>query len=475
MDKTHYTYSPLYNKLLTVTVNSETGDPFQTRSFTYDELGRLTGTVTPEEGSISYSGYNVFGKPGSKIHGSKTIQFIYDDLGREVSRSQSGVAGSTISTSWGTSGINTGKITEVTTGDATNGTFIEFDYDAKTGQPGTKTQTVTIDGTPVEKTVTYSYNDDATVQAVTFPQETMSGMAATSRVLTIGYAPNQYPSALSLHLSSSTYTYNNNLVSNASYDATGGMAYSTGDGLRSEYATDNLGRLSDIIHGKTGSPALLEMNNYDYDVRGNILSYDLDQYDPVVGSTRTLDQSYDYDIYDRLTDAQYVHTNGGFNQQMWEEGFGYDAVGNMTSKSFDNYSSFTFGSVQTFAGKAYDSKNQDPGMDYDSFGNVTSLNVPDKASPLNLAYNGYNQVISVTEGDNLLEYMYDGEGKRVFKRVSQGGTPVSEHIFVRDLNGNILEEITREYDSDTETWSNWKWARDYYYFGDKLISSASAE
>ena len=48
------------------------------------------------------------------------------------------------------------------------------------------------------------------------------------------------------------------------------------------------------------------------------------------------------------------------------------------------------------------------------------------------------------------------------------------HIYIRGKTGKILEELKKVKQEDG-TWSGWTWVKDYYYFGDKLISAASAE
>jgi len=253
-----------------------------------------------------------------------------------------------------------------------------------------------------------------------------------------------------------------------SYQATGGTTYDTGDGLQSQTTNDTLGRLTELSHGN-----VLSFSNYTYDVRGNITSVTMSEPDAAAGTTKHLSYTYDYDIYNRLTGANYLQDINGFNQAAWSEGFAYDPVGNMTAKSFTNASSLTFGPVQTFGGKTYN-KNQDPSMTYDAYGNVTGLTVPGKSNALALAYNPFNQVTSVTEGTNRYEYTYDGEGKRVVKKIFDNDVLTEIHIYIRGTTGKILEELKKVKKADG-TWSDWTWVKDYYYFGDKLISAASAE
>ena len=47
-------------------------------------------------------------------------------------------------------------------------------------------------------------------------------------------------------------------------------------------------------------------------------------------------------------------------------------------------------------------------------------------------------------------------------------------VFIRGVDGKVLEEL-KKVKKDDGSWTDWLWAKDYYYFGDKLISSASAQ
>lgn len=139
----------------------------------------------------------------------------------------------------------------------------------------------------------------------------------------------------------------------------------------------------------SGNTAIQDLT-YTYDLKGNIKTVN----DAVNGIYHT----YNYDLLDRLTDANGAGTNG------YAESYTYDALGNIKSKSgvgaySPNYSTkpHTINTAGSYS------------FTYDENGNMLTKNGP--ANPLNITWNEDNKPSSV----NSIQFTYDGHGNRIRK------------------------------------------------------------
>ena len=191
---------------------------------------------------------------------------------------------------------------------------------------------------------------------------------------------------------------------------------------------------------------------------------------------RTVVQSFAYDDYDRLIQAEHNY----LGDDELTETFEYDYAGNITgkNKSFSTPAKFDPGKIGVItSGTSYGIDNRpvdQTRMNFDDFGNVNYLFPVGKDNPLNFTYTQFNQVETIIEGTNKFEFTYDGEGKRVMKKIFVNDDLQEIWVFVRGVDGKVLEEL-KKVKKDDGSWTDWLWAKDYYYFGDKLISSASAQ
>jgi RHS repeat-associated protein len=120
--------------------------------------------------------------------------------------------------------------------------------------------------------------------------------------------------------------------SNAAYDALGRLdLILLGNGQQTDYVyyshTQKGGRLYQLKTGTAGAPTATQYLEYDYDNVGNVAS--LKDYNNV-----SQVQSFSYDALDRLTLAS---TNAAGTDQ-YSESYGYNAIGNLTSKGGSSYS-----------------------------------------------------------------------------------------------------------------------------------------
>ena len=161
------------------------------------------------------------------------------------------------------------------------------------------------------------------------------------------------------------------------------------------------------------------------------------------GLAQPLVQSYKYDSLYRLKEARETAGTGGSAPQTWKETFDYDRYGNRTAH--DKF----FGTTQSLESNITDPTiNQntnrfDTGQNYgyDKNGNLIS-------DPQNRAFSfdGDNKQSKVFQNGNLIsEYFYDGEGKRVKKKLYDPGNSnivTEETIFIYSAGKLIAEYST---------------------------------
>jgi RHS repeat-associated protein len=158
------------------------------------------------------------------------------------------------------------------------------------------------------------------------------------------------------------------------------------------------------------------------------------------GLTNPLVQTYKYDSLYRLTEARET-TN---NNQTWKEAFNYDRYGNRIGH--DKFVGTTQLTLDNKTHPTIDANtnrfNTGQGYVYDKNGNLT-----DDAEGRTFIFNGENkQRFVVQSGKNVGEYFYDGEGKRVKKKVYEldGVSVKEETVFVYSAGKLVAEYSTKQ-------------------------------
>jgi RHS repeat-associated protein len=158
------------------------------------------------------------------------------------------------------------------------------------------------------------------------------------------------------------------------------------------------------------------------------------------GLTNPLVQTYKYDSLYRLTEARET-TN---NNQTWKEAFNYDRYGNRLGH--DKFVGTTQLTLDNKTHPTIDANtnrfNPNQGYVYDKNGNLT-----DDAEGRTFIFNGDNkQRYVVQSGKNIGEYFYDGEGKRVKKKVYEldGINVKEETVFVYSAGKLVAEYSTKQ-------------------------------
>lgn len=420
--------------------------------YSYDAIGRITSIIKPDSGTInnSYDGWNtaitdenghqktfikdaygllsqVKEKNGSEEysttykydclddlvqitdHPGNKFEFSYDTLRRRTKMVDPDLG------TWNYDYDNNGNLVKFVDG---SGQVVNFTYDALnrmitkdySGQPGIE--------------VTYSYDEASSTNGIgrRTGMKDLSGSSqwqydlegrVTELDKTVGAdnpyvvqwsydAMNRIKSIIFPNLKEVKFTYNNaglpesidNFVLSADYNAStqpAAVTFSNNFVTRYGYYPENQ-RLKSIL---TGS---LQDLTYAYDKVGNIVK--------ITDAAHSYTKDYAYDGLDRLV-------SGDGNT------YEYNAIGNIMKAN---------GAGQSYhASKIHaltnDGKNS---YAYDTCGNMTS------GAGRSIAYDPENRPVSITKDGSKTEFIYDGDGKRVKKTVTNSSL-VTSTVYIEDL------------------------------------------
>ena len=416
----------------------------QTRSFEYDSAGRLRAAVMPElglstdsNGRIEYR-YDAAGNLYTRLAAGTTTTHTYDVINRLVSKTYTGTAaatpavtmcydGQTLSGSacTGTRAQNGAALrlsaARALRTDSAFSSISTYSYDPQ-GRVAGNTQTTT--GLSGTATLSYLFNDDDTLQSITYPSNRRVSTCyddlgrvnwltdASGNIACTGSAPG------GSYVTGTTYNY-------------------TADGLTTQTALGNTlvearaqnvrGQLTSI--GVTSGASSLLNLGLGYSAtenNGNVLSQSISFSLP---SPYSATQSYGYDYLNRLrtvtegTVAQtFVYDRYGNRAQL--NGSGQYIPGNSLTPqvSSDNESA-----VETLFPRNHWTLG---GVGYDTAGAGNLAVLPSRE----MTYDAENRMTSsavTAGGTTTTEYAYDGEGRRVKK----GGT-----VYVYDAFGTLAAE-----------------------------------
>jgi RHS repeat-associated protein len=439
--QTSYAYNIL-DQLTGVTEGS------QTRTYVYDDLGRVNKTTTPEGGTTCFgtysgstcqtNGYDSFGDLLYRTDARGVLtSYTYDNLNRL----------STISYNVGTSGVTPtpgltltydqggsaayalGRLTSMTDGVGSE----TYAYN----NLGEMTQLQKIIGTTTY-TTGYAYNLAGELSSITYPSTRVvqQNFDTIGRLCAVGTSGSTC---------SSGTTYATGFAYNAAFQVTG-FNYGNGVAAAFGYTPDRL-LLQSLAYTK-GSSTLFSTNYwYKTDATNcpNGASGNNGQIQCItdnVDSGRTI--SYGFDSLYRITAAT---TNGSSNYTKWGLQWTYDRYGNRLSQS-QTYDAPPTNSVTVSA-----TTNQITGSPYayDANGNMTN------DGNNTLVYDAENRVLSATNGGSSGTYTYDGNSLRVKKA---SGSTTTLYIF----SGT---KVIAEYDNGAAPASP---SREYIYSASKLLA-----
>lgn len=370
--QTTYTYTVL-EQLTSLTEGS------QTRTYGYDDAGRMTSMATPESGTTNYQ-YNNFDLLTQRTDARGVITtYTYDTMNRPYQTSynvgSTGVAATpTVTNTYGTSvaQLNNGRLLSVTDGVGSE----TYSYD-NLGQI-TQEQQVISGNT---YTIGYQYNSDGTVSSITYP---------SGRVVQQGYDAIGRNSSLS----SGTTTYASGFTYLPVARMTGWM-YGNGASVSIGYSSDRL-QWQSISFTKSVN---LFSTTYGYSQNGGN-NGQITSVTDSVDSGRSA--TYAYDGMNRLTSAV---TTGSTNYPKWGLSFTYDRYGNRTAQTV------TSGTAPSNSVSVSATTNHitTSGYAYDMSGDLT--NDGNNA----LTYDGEGRLVTAADGSGTATYSYNSLGLRAAK------------------------------------------------------------
>jgi len=433
---TTYSYTAL-DGLATVTQGA------QTRTTTFDGLGRPTSLTSPESGTTSFQ-YNSFNLLTQRTDARGVITTnLYDTLNRLSQMSYN--VGSTgvpatpaVNFTYGTNPAlnNNGRLITVADGLGSE----SYTYDIL----GRITQTQkTISGTTYP--FNYAYNSAGNLTSVTYP----SGLVVQQNYDEIG--------RVSSILSGAT-TYASTFAYNPSGQMTG-FNYGNGAVASFGYSPDRL-QLTSLTHVK-GAQTLLSLA-YNYGPAGS----NNGQVSGITDNTGTQEAgrsvTYTYDALNRLKTAV---TTGSTTYPQWGLSWTYDRYGNRQSQGILSGCSGITCPTNSVTASATTNRLLAP-YSYDADGNMTN----DGSNTL--IYDAENRAVSSTTGGTTTTYAYDSKGFRVKKIIGSTTTVYlisGAHLLAEYVNGAVPASPTREYIySDGQLLAKLEGTSTIYYHHDHL-------
>ncbi len=363
----------------------------QTRTFVYDSLKRLTSAANPESGTVTY-GYDANGNLTSKVDArSITTTIGYDALNRVTSKTYNDTPQTpTVSYFYDAQtlptgapsfarGYSTGRLVAVTYGNGSSeGTYRGYDQMGRVVTQYQRTDSVNY-------LVEASYYANSALHQQIYPAVPGAGDRRT-----VTYTNDAAGRLLSLSSSATSYAPAAS-VSNILYAAHNALNTETyGNGLTHTVDYNNRLQPTNIKLGTSVSPTSVISLGYNYggtNNNGNVLTHTYS------GGGLSYTQTFGYDSLNRLTTS--VESGSS-----WSQTNGYDRYGNRWIDLGGGNKSLYFNTTN----------NRITGSSYDTAGNL--LNDGSHA----YTYDAENKIAKV---DNVSAYVYNGEGERVRKLVSE--------------------------------------------------------
>ncbi len=209
------------------------------------------------------------------------------------------------------------------------------------------------------------------------------------------------------------------------------------NGVRESWGFNTLQQPNSLAVTNAGGTPLMTLGwNYNPGTdNGNVAQQTIQRSSGLSSAGTVLTQNFSYvDPANRLSLAKEV---GG-----WQQTYHYDAFGNraVDPGSYIPSPGFTPQSLSEF-----NTKNQwVEAASYDKAGNqqaLTGQSSPYLAIAGNFQYDGENRLIAANLNAGTVNYVYDGEGRRVEKIVGSGPT-AGTTTYVYDATGNLAAEYT---------------------------------
>jgi RHS repeat-associated protein len=414
--------------------DSVTDNAGNTWTYTFDLLGRRTGSRDPDKGSLSAS-YNDAGDVLTTMDGrGQSLAFTYDQLGRRTGEYAGSVAPASKLATWTYDPLGF-KGMLASSSRWTNGGTTEFKVKVRSYTPLYQStgEDYTIPGTLTGLAGTYpvsrTFRVDGSPDSLTYPAA--GGLAAET--VTTTYDPaTGLPEKLLTNSGQSQY------VANTDYNAFGELAFvqyqlQAGSWLQRSFSYDDAThRLARATTIRQTTPQAVDDTSYDYDAVGNITRIAAT---PASGPVDT--QCFGYDHARRLTDA-WTPASGDCGQSRSAAGLGgpapywqswtFDPVGNRTGQTShavagDSTTSYTYpaaGSPQPHTAITATTGTTVLSYGYDAAGNTTcrpaatAANVcPASAASQTLDWDQEGHLATATDTVGTSRYTYTADGERL--------------------------------------------------------------
>lgn len=415
----------------------------QTRSLTYDDMGRLTQQSTPEAGTWNFT-YNNFNLVATRTDARGVITtYSYDSLNRPYTISynvgSTGVpATNTVTYTYGTSpsSNNNGRLTNVT--NTTVSDSLSYDNLGRVTQGDRVISSVTY-------TTQYSYNLASALTQMTYP----SGRVVKQDFDAIGRLSKLYKDT--------NTTYADTFGYNAAAQLTG---FNYGNGVSASFGISaNRLQLTSLSYVKS-SQNLFALSFYYYTDSTNcpnapsgnnsqircIKDISDTTLTPGAGGRSV---TYTYDPLYRLSTAA---TSGSTQYPAWGLSWTYDRYGNRTAQSIFSGCTGLTCPTNTLSVSATTNRITDTWAGYDANGNMTN----DGSNTL--SYDAENHMVGAAGSS----YVIDGSGLRIRKCAPNCTSPTSNTVYI--FGGT---KVIAEYDNGAAVGSP---TREYIYNGGRLLA-----
>lgn len=407
---TFYEYDAL--GMLTKTIDSAANEVV----LQYDDRGRKKELNDPDMGIWTYS-YNTFDQLVEQIDakGQKT-KMVYDVLGRMTSRIDLAGTPNAATSTWvydTASGKGKGKLYQKT---AANGDYTRYTYNNTFGQLTTTQQKI---GSKVFS-INTAYDSYGRANQTTYPATAAysSGFKVKRAYNARGYLERVFKSDNSIDYWTADFMSPRGQLE----------AATLGNGVTDLAVHSNAnGWLVSNMSFK-GSADLRDVT-YTFDEVGNIKT----RLDLLQQNTR---ETFSYDELDRLIGSSISGGASGVNHT--SRSYGYDSLGNITSKSdVGAYSYSGCGNrphaVCSAGGKSYV---------YDANGSMVKVMAGTNVEAL-VGYTAFNKPNLMNKSGYSVTFNYDADRRRNYKSVLQGYSVTLQNYYV-GINGNGAKLFERE-------------------------------
>ena len=398
----------------------------QTRTFAYSSLSRLTSAINPESGQMTYS-YDLAGNLLSRLHrgfdanGNVILSLTtsmpsYDALNRITGTSYSDGTPA-VSYSYDTCAVGRGRLCSVSNSVST----ASLNYDSL-GRVINSTQSTS--GVPY--LFRYQYNPAGGLTSVEYPSATKVSYSYNQANRIIGARKGE---------AASTDFY----LSNATYSANGApSALTMGNSVIEETSINSLQQVTSISAKR--DTTTLWRSDLTYNSANNNGNIANQVISGTHGATAlSFSQGYEYDNLNRLSTV--LDSGAGAPVDAKTQVFVYDRYGNRALKA----NSINQGGVQVTPANANPAgveaifPNNKLNNCCNAFGDTTAFN------GRTMTYDGEHRVKTVAFANGsgqtvILEYFYDGDGRRIRAEKKVASTLTSTTIYVYDASGQLMAE-----------------------------------